>query len=294
MGLKMQAKQRYLSIDIHKTAIVDPSAQIGEGCVIGPHVYIGPEVKIGQNNIIMRNADISGWVTMGDNNKIYPYAAIGGDPQDRSYQGEIGWLNIGSNNVMREFSTISRGTKKGGGKTNVGNDNMFMAYSHIGHDCQIGNDITLVNSANLAGHVHVQDSAFVGGLVSVHQHVTIGKLSIIGLNSPVTLDVPPFTMATGHPAALRGINVVGLVRHGYDQFSIDRLRVAYSLLFRKQLKLFEKIDLLQERGLLHDDVIAVVEFLVTSRRGYLRHYMRSAEEYPQLEQDKCYANDINN
>lgn len=271
------------STEIHETAIVHPSAQIGNGCTIGPHTYIGPEVELGENNIIERNVDIAGWVKIGDNNTIYSYASIGGDPQDRTYNGETTWLHIGNNNVIREFATISRGTPKGGGVTKVGNHNMFMAYSHIGHDCIIGSHVTLVNSANLAGHVQVHDRAFVGGLVSVHQHVVIGSLAIIGLNSPITLNVPPFTMAAGNRATLRGINVIGLARNGYDKDSISRLRKAYPILFRRHYRLSESIELLTSMNLLQEEVLTITEFLAASRRGYLRHHTRSSEEYLQPE-----------
>ncbi|MBE7564255.1 acyl-ACP--UDP-N-acetylglucosamine O-acyltransferase [Acidithiobacillus sp. HP-6] len=262
--------------EIHKTAIIHPTAQIGNGCEIGPHVYIGPEVEIGENNIIHRNVDIAGWTKIGNNNKIYSYAALGGDPQDRTYCGETTKLSIGDDNIIREFATISRGTTKGGGITLIGDHNMFMAYSHVAHDCVIGSHVTLVNSANLAGHVQAQDYCFIGGLVAIHQHVIVGRLAIIGLNASVARDVPPFTMAAGNRATLRGINIIGLRRNGYSQASINTLRKAYPILFRQRHKLSDCIERLKMMDLYKDDVIIkLTHFLSASQRGYLRHNKNS-------------------
>lgn len=263
---------------IHKTAIVHPTARIGNGCVIGPHVYIGPEVELGENNTIERNVDISGWTKIGNNNKIFSYAALGGDPQDRTYCNEITKLSIGNNNIIREFVTISRGTTKGGGITQVGDHNMLMAYAHVAHDCVIGNHVTLVNSANLAGHVQAHDHSFIGGLVGIHQRVVIGRLAIIGMNTSVARDVPPFTMAAGNRATLRGINVTGLKRNGYSQASINALRKAYRLLFRQRTSLDNTIEQLKALDIYKDEIIILTDFLLKSQRGYLRHNKISDSE----------------
>ncbi|WP_414040095.1 acyl-ACP--UDP-N-acetylglucosamine O-acyltransferase [Acidithiobacillus sp. M4-SHS-6] len=269
-----RADNAFFSADIHKTAIIHPSVHIGTGSVVGPYTYIGPGVKIGINNVIERHVDIAGGTTIGDNNRIYSNAAIGGDPQDRTYQAEHTELIIGDNNIIREFVTISRGTVKGGGVTRIGDHNMFMAYAHIAHDCSIGNYTTLVNSANLAGHVHVEDRAFIGGLVAIHQHVVVGTMAIVGLNTCVSMDVPPFTMAAGNRAALRGINVIGLKRNGFSEKSISRLKKSYPILFREHSHLQDRIEKLEALDLYHDEVRVLTEFIKSSKRGYLRHYKR--------------------
>ncbi|MBU2807349.1 acyl-ACP--UDP-N-acetylglucosamine O-acyltransferase [Acidithiobacillus ferrooxidans F221] len=257
---------------IHSTAIVDETASIGKGCIIGAYACIGPNVELGEFNIIGQYVDISGPTKIGKYNKIRSFAAVGGDPQDRSYNGEITHLTIGNNNLICEFVTMSRGTIKGGGITRIGDNNMFMAYSHVGHDCMIGNNVTFVNSANIAGHVQVQDYAFVGGLVAVHQHVRIGSFSIIGLNTSVAMDVPPYTMAAGNRASLHGINIIGLTRNGFSAEKIRILRRSYPILFKKAGSLQSCIGRLQAMNISSSEIDYMINFLQNSKRGYLRHH----------------------
>ncbi|HUT83540.1 MAG TPA: acyl-ACP--UDP-N-acetylglucosamine O-acyltransferase, partial [Thermodesulfobacteriota bacterium] len=195
---------------IHPTAIVSPKAELDPDVEVGPYSVIGDKVTIGKHTWIGPHVVIEGPTEIGQNCKIFQFASIGEIPQDLKFKGEESRLVIGSGNVIREFVTINRGTALGGGKTVLGNDNFLMVYSHVAHDCKIGNQVIIANAAQLAGRIEIEDCAVIGGIVGVHQFVRIGRYSIIGGCSAVSMDVPPYTMAAGNHAVLHGLNTVGL------------------------------------------------------------------------------------
>ena len=210
-------------MSIHPTSIIAEGAQIPASCTIGPYCTIGPNVILGENCNLVSHVVLDGHLTMGCNNRIFSFACIGIAPQDLKYAGEPTRLEIGDNNSIREYVTISRGTAGGGGVTRLGNDCLIMAYTHIGHDSQIGNSCILANSATLAGHVIVEDYAVVGALCPVHQFCRIGRLALTGGCSKIVQDVPPFMIADGNPAEIRGINLVGLERRSEERRVRERV-----------------------------------------------------------------------
>ena len=220
---------------IHSSAQIDSSAEIDGAVSIGPYTVIGPNVKIKSGTVIEGNAFIHKNTFIGKNNLIYPFASIGGDPQDLKYQGEDTYLEIGDHNEIREGSTINRGTVQEKGKTVIGNNNLLMAYTHIGHNCQLGNRIVLSNSVQVAGHVKIEDKAIIGGCLGIHQFVHIGYLAMIGGMTRVDRDVPPFCLAEGHPGRLRGLNRIGIKRSGLMEnkdFDLKLLQSTWNLLFK--------------------------------------------------------------
>lgn len=218
--------------NIHPTAIIDPKAKIGQNNFIGPYCVIGPEVELGDNNHLKSHVVIDGQTTIGDNNKFFPFSSIGCDPQDKKYKGEKSKLLIGNRNIFREYTTANPGTETGIMATKVGDDNLFMANSHIAHDCIIGNNNTVSNSVALAGHVQIGDFVTIGGLSGVHQNTRIGSYAMIGGLSGVTEDIIPYGMAFGmRNASLVGLNIVGLKRRGFTKEQIFELKSAYDLLF---------------------------------------------------------------
>lgn len=224
------------NIKIHKTAIVNPSVKLSPGVSIGPYTIIEDNVSIGDNVRIGAHCVITGQTTIGRNCKIYSSAVIGSAPQDKKHSADDNvFLNIGEGNVIREFVTMNPGTLEGGGKTVVGDNNLFMAYSHVAHDCIIGNNCVLANVATLAGHVTLEDNATIGGLSAVHQFTRLGRLSIVGGCSKVVQDVPPFSMVDGHPSSVVSVNSVGLKRAGYSSGVTMILKKAFKILFRSGL-----------------------------------------------------------
>ena len=217
---------------IHKTAIVDSKAQIASNVEIGPYTIIGPNVEIGDNSVIQSHVNITGQTIIGKNNKIYPFASIGNDPQDMKYKGERTKLSIGDNNTLREYSTINPGTTQGGGVTKVGNNNLIMISAHIAHDCIIGNNIVIANNAAIAGHAQIDDHVVIGGNCGVQQFVRIGKMAMIGGMTGVSRDVIPYGLSTGNRNYLNGINVVGLRRSNVPNKDIISLTNAYEDIFK--------------------------------------------------------------
>ena len=217
---------------IHQTAIVDASARIADDVEVGPYSIVGANVEIGSGTVIGPHVVVMGPCNIGCDNRIYQFASIGEAPQDKKYQGEPTWLLIGDRNVIREYVTLNRGTDDGNGKTVIGSDNLFMAYSHVAHDCVIGDHTVFANAASLSGHVEVGDYAILGGFTSVHQFTQIGNKSFCGLGSVVTQDIPPFSIAAGNRARVMGINKEGLKRKG---FSADLIRALHKS-FRELLK----------------------------------------------------------
>ena len=217
---------------IHKTAIIDSDATISSTIDIGPYTVIGPNVEIGDNTVIQSHVSITGNTIIGKNNKIYPFASIGNDPQDMKYKGERTKLLIGDNNIIREYSTINPGTIQGGGITKVGSNNLIMIGAHIAHDCIIGDNIVIANNAAIAGHAQIDDHVVIGGNCGVQQFVRIGKMAMIGGMTGVSRDVIPYGLSTGNRNFLNGINVVGLRRSNVPNKDIISLTNAYEDIFK--------------------------------------------------------------
>ena len=245
---------------IHKTAIIDPNAKIASTVDIGPYTVIGPNVEIDDNTAIQSHVSITGQTIIGKNNKIYPFASIGNDPQDMKYKGERTKLLIGDNNTIREYSTINPGTIQGGGVTKVGNNNLIMISAHIAHDCIIGNNIVIANSAAIAGHAEVEDHVIIGGNCGVQQFTRIGKMAMIGGMTGVSRDVIPYGLSTGNRNYLNGINIVGLRRNKTSNKEIIGLTDAYKEIFKTE-NLNKNLDKLN--GEFKDNILVkeVIEFI---------------------------------
>jgi UDP-N-acetylglucosamine acyltransferase len=252
-------------------AIVDPDARISETATISAYSVIGAEVEIGEGSWIGPHVVINGPTRIGRNNKIFQFCSIGDDPQDKKFEGESeSALEIGDNNVIREYCSINRGTAHGGGVTRLGDDNWVMAYVHIAHDCLIGNQCTFANNTTLAGHVLIEDHVTLGGFTGVHQFCRIGKYSFSAISSVIVKDVPPYVMMSGNTASPSGLNKEGLKRHGFSAESIDALRKAYKTVYRDGLLLK---DALEEIRALENEcphLTDFVEFIQASERGIAR------------------------
>ncbi|HLH07292.1 MAG TPA: acyl-ACP--UDP-N-acetylglucosamine O-acyltransferase [Terriglobales bacterium] len=256
---------------IHPTAIIDPAAKVPESCHIGPYCVVGAGVELGDSCELISHVVIHGPTRIGSNNRIFPFAAIGIEPQDISYRGEPTRLEIGNDNVIREYVTINRGTNKGGGTTRIGSHILIMAYSHIGHDCQIGDHAMLVNAATLAGHVTVEEWAVVGALCPVHQFVRIGAHSYIGGGTTITQDVLPFSMTS----AVRDVhafsfNKVGLERRGFSKERITQLHHAYKILLASKLNTSQALEKLKSEPAHSEDVELLIRFIESSDRGVIK------------------------
>ncbi len=255
---------------IDPRAIIDPSAELGEGVVIGPWTMIGPDVKIGDGSVIHSHVVIRALTTIGKNNCIYQFSSIGEDTPDLKYRGEPTRLEIGDNNTIREGVTIHRGTIQDKSLTSIGDNNLLMAYVHVGHDCNIGNNCILVNNASLAGHVQVGDWAIISGYALIHQYVSIGAHSFIGAGAYLTQDIPAYVMAAGTPSQPKTINSEGLRRRGFDKDQIAAIKQAYKILYRQGLPLEEALE---KMALLAADEPAVqlmIDTVRMSSRGLLR------------------------
>ena len=255
---------------IHQTAVIDPSAKIGENVSIGPYSIIGADVEIGDETTIGPHVVIEGPTKIGKKNKIYQFASLGGDPQDKKYADEPTLLEIGDRNVIREYCTFSRGTIQGGNITKMGDDNWLMAYVHIAHDCIVGNNTIFANGASLAGHVTVDDHTILGGFTLVHQFCAIGAHAFCGMGSAIAKDVPPYVMVNGNPAHPHGLNTEGLKRRGYSSESLSTLRKAYKVLYRSGLGIGEAIRVLEEMAEACEELNLMVEFLQRQTRGIVR------------------------
>jgi UDP-N-acetylglucosamine acyltransferase len=255
---------------IDERAIIDPSAKIGKNVTIGPWSMIGPEVTIGDDTVIGPHVVISKWTSIGRNNKIYQFSSLGEDPQHANYQGEETRLKIGDNNLIREFCTINRATTQGGGETSIGSNNFLMAYVHIAHDCNVGNNVIFVNNASIAGHVTVADYATIGGFCGIHQFCNIGAYSFITAAAMVGKDVPPYVIVTGNTAAVCGLNVVGLKRRGFNSETLTMLRRAYTILFRQGLNVKEAVVQLEQMVLKCPEVQLFIDSINNSNRGLVR------------------------
>ena len=256
---------------IHPTAIIDPEAEIGEGVDIGPYSVIEKGVSIDEGTKIGPHVVIREGTQIGKGCQIFQFASIGEAPQFLGYKGEKTFLQIGDQNIIREFVTLHRGTVKGGGKTVIGNESFFMAYSHVAHDCQIGNQVILANGATLAGHILIEDYATVGGLAAIHQFCRVGTHAFIGGVSGVLLDIPPYTKAQGDRAKLFGLNTIGLKRAKFSEETLKALKKAYRIIFRSSLTLEKAIKRLGEDEISQTpEVQHLLDFIQHSKRGITR------------------------
>lgn len=257
--------------NIHETAVIHPSAIIADNVTIGPWTIIGPNVIIGDNTVIGSNVIIDKYTKIGSNNRIYPYASVGIDPQDKKYNfKDICTLEIGDNNVLREYITISRGTSYGGGITKIGSNNLIMAYTHIAHDCMVGNSVVFANNTTLSGHVIVEDFTTISGFAGLHQFCRMGRNSFLGMRATVSQDIAPYMLVAGAEPSVRSINSVGLKRCGFQSATINVLRDCYKQLFRRGASLKNAChNIEQEYGEIHE-VKVLLDFISKSERGLLR------------------------
>ena len=255
------------NVNIHPTALVDATAELAPDVQVGPYTVIGPHVRIGEGTILESHVAIEGWTTIGRDCHLWPGAKLGGPPQDRKYKGEQTFLILGDRNAIREDVTIHRATGEGNA-TRIGSDNMGMAYSHIGHNCEIGNSVTIPNYVGVSGHVVIEDRVVFGGMVGVHQYVRIGKLAMVGGVSKVVQDVPPFMMVDGRPTEVVGLNVLGLRRAGVGPAARAGLKQAYRLIYRSGLNLSQAIEAVENEVEPSQERDYLLAFLNSVRAGY--------------------------
>jgi UDP-N-acetylglucosamine acyltransferase len=255
---------------IDSRAIISPKAELAEGVIVGPYAVIEDGVRIGKGTWVGPHAVITGNTTIGEDNKIYQFASIGAAPQDLKYKGEPTALRVGDRNVFREFTTMNRGTEQGGGYTQIGSDNLFMAYTHVAHDCRVGNRIVMANYATLAGHVELGDWVIMGGYSGTHQHTKVGAHAFLGNNAAVTRDVPPYVMAVGTPAVPHSINSEGLKRRGFTPEQIRNLKNAYRILYRSDKKLDEAVAELKALAPGQPELQPMIDFIAASTRSLVR------------------------
>ena len=262
--------------DIHPTAIVDPGARLGTGVRIGAYSVIGGNVEVGDGCRLQHHVTIEGPSVIGAGNLFYAYASIGQQTQDLKYVGEPTHLRIGDGNTFRECVTVHRGTAPESW-TRVGSRGNFLAYSHVAHDCIVGDGVIFSNNGTIAGHVEVQDYAVIGGLTAVHQYCRIGRHAITGGCSKIVQDVPPFMIADGYPARVRGVNQIGLERHGFPEESVRRLREAYRLLYRSKMNVKQAVEEIRKTLSGAVEIEQLIEFIESSGRGIIRRPVRGGE-----------------
>ena len=257
-------------MSIHPTALISKKAKLGQGVCVGPYAVIGDEVVIGEGTVIGAHCVVSGKTTLGEHCQVFTGAVLGSPPQDLKYKGKNSFLEIGNENIIREYVTINLGTEDNS-RTVVGNNNFIMAYSHIAHNCTVGDNCVIANCGTLAGYVNLEDKVVVGGMVAIHQFTRVGSLSIIGGCSKVVSDVPPYSTCDGHPARVYGINVVGLRRHSVDGSIIKQLGHAFKILFNSGLSLPNALQKLSGEEFTSVEVSHLIEFVKNSKRGVCRH-----------------------
>ena len=259
---------------IHPTALVAEGARLDPSVSVGPYAVIGANVTIGANTTIGAHCVIEGHTTLGQDNRVFQFASLGGAPQDKKYAGEPTRLVIGNRNTVREFCTFNTGTTQDDGVTRIGDDNWIMAYVHIAHDCVVGNQTILANNATLAGHVQIGDYAIIGGLTGLHQFTQVGAHVMAGFASHISQDVPPFMMVDGNPLAVRGLNLEGLRRRGFSPERITAIKQMHRLLYRQGLTLDAARSAIAALPEQHPqaaaDIAAMLDFLNTSARGIAR------------------------
>jgi UDP-N-acetylglucosamine acyltransferase len=260
-----------MGMHIHPQAIVSPQAKLGADVRIGAYAVVGEEVELGDGCVLHEHAVVRGPAKFGAGNIFHPFCVIGGDPQDYTFRGERVELSVGDENIFRESVTVSRGTVKGGGVTRVGNKNFFLAYSHVGHDCQIGSNTLFVNGATLAGHVTVQDFVTLGAFSPVHQFCRLGRYSYIGASTVITQDVPPFSLiVTERETRCFGPNTIGLERKGFSAERIKALQKAFRLLTRSKKNTTQALEEMRQTMAASDDVKELVEFVEKAERGIVK------------------------
>jgi len=264
-------EQNQSQLLIHPSAIIDPSAELADDVEVGAYSVIGPKVTIDTGNKIGSHVVINGPTQIGKDNTFYQFGSIGEAPQDKKYLGEDTTLEIGDRNVIREFTTLNRGTIQDRGATTLGDDNLIMAYVHIAHDCVLANDIILANNVALAGHVNIHSHAILGGFSLIHQFCTIGSYCFTAMNSVISKDVPPCVMVSGHMAKPHGLNIEGLKRHGFSPEAIKSIRLAYKALYRSNLTLEDAITEINELATNCSELSLMVDFLNNHvTRGIIR------------------------
>ncbi len=256
-------------MSIHPTAIISPEAKLADNVSVGPYSVISGQVSIGAGTKIGAHCVIEGNTTLGRNCEVFTGAVIGSRPQDLKFKGEKVFLEIGDNNIIREYCTLNPGTGEGS-KTIVGDNNLLMAYSHVAHDCRVGSNCVLANNSTLAGHVIIEDKAVIGGIVAIHQFVRIGMLSIIGGCSKVVQDIPPFSTCDGHPARVYGLNLVGLKRKGISHDAIKHIDRAFKLIFNSGLTPKHALEQVEKEIPKTEEISYLIDFIKNSERGLVR------------------------
>ena len=255
---------------IDPRAVISPKAQLAPDVTVGAFSIIGPEVELGPGTVIGPHVVLNGPMRMGAENRVYQFASLGDAPQDKKYKGEPTRLEIGDRNVFRESCTINRGTTHDKGVTTIGDDNLFMAYSHVAHDCVVGNNLVFANCATLGGHVEVGDWVTIGGMAAIHQFCKVGAHAFIAGGAIVTRDVPTYVMVAGNPAEPNSVNAVGLSRRGFTPDQIRNIKNAFRVLYRSDLLLAEAVVRLTELGKTQPEVAALVDFIGRSERSLIR------------------------
>jgi UDP-N-acetylglucosamine acyltransferase len=264
--------------DIHPSAVVDPAARIGDGVHIGPFCVVGPNVRIGEGSELLSHVVVEGYTTIGSGNRVFPFASIGHQPQDLKYHGEASEVIIGDGNTIREGVTINPGTEGGGMLTKIGSHNLLMAYSHVAHDCLLGDQVVLANGATLAGHVEIEDGVILGGHTAVLQFVRIGRYAMVGGTAGITKDVPPFCLTSGgYRPGLAGLNLIGLRRRQFSNEQIQCLKSMYRILFQSAGPMEDRLR--EAGGVAGEDVQAMhlLQFVQAAKRGLLLHRRDSRE-----------------
>jgi UDP-N-acetylglucosamine acyltransferase len=260
----------FFGMKIHPTAIVHPGARLGTDVEIGPYSIVGEHVEIGDNTWVGPHVVVGGHTRIGRDNRFFQFSSIGEMPQDKKYANEPTWLEIGDRNTIREFCTFNRGTVQDAGVTRLGNDNWIMAYVHLAHDCQVGNNTIFANNAQLAGHVRVGDWVILGGFTAVHQFVRIGAHSMTAMGTALLQDLPPYVMAAGNTAAPHGINSEGLKRRGFSAEAVAAIRRAYKVLYKGGLKLDEARTVIAGAAKAAPELQVLADFLDDAGRGIVR------------------------
>jgi UDP-N-acetylglucosamine acyltransferase len=254
---------------IHPTAIIEPGAQLGTGVEVGPYAVIGAEVRLGDRCKVEHHASLIGKSEIGPDNHFHPFVAIGGRTQDLKYTGEPTYVTIGARNTFREFMTVNRGTSPGA-YTTVGDDNTFLAYNHIAHDCKVGSRCVFSNNATLGGHVTVEDHVTIGGMTAIHQFCRIGRHAMLGGCTKIVQDAPPYFIADGNPSKIRGLNIIGLKRHEFPMETIRALRSAYRLLYDHDLNTSQALQQIESECPAISEIGVLLEFVRSSERGVIR------------------------
>lgn len=262
---------------IHPTAIIAPGAQLDESVDIGPYCIVGPQVRLGAGTRLISHVSIDGRTTLGAGCTVYPFASLGSRTQDLKYKGGSPAVEIGDRTVVREYATVNQATYDDG-VTRVGSDCLLMAYSHVAHDCRVGNRVILANVVQLAGHVTIEDRAIVGGLVGVHQFVRIGSMAIVGHSSKVSKDVPPYMTADGNPLAVRSLNLLGLKRNGLTAPAIASLKTALQILYRQGLNVSQAVAKIEAEMEPTEEIRHLVEFIRSSERGITMGHGQSSSD----------------